>query len=345
MINTAAIVGQERSRESFWGAVAGLNEFEIAGIREDKDIHSDGFEITGIQEDRDTHPDEDENRVSGRSPDSTLDTIKMYLKEIRKTPLLTFEQEQELGKRIAEGDQEARSRMIEANLRLVVSIGKKYIHRGLPFSDIIEEGNLGLIRAVEKFQYQKGFRVSTYASWWIKQAIERAIVNQIRTIRLPVHVAELVTTYTRTVRALTQQLRREPSAEEVEREMQVGIQKVRLLSQVTRDTCSLDMLVNSEGDETIKDVLNDDNAPSPSRPYEEVCRNKYINDWTSQLPDIERKVVEMRYGLNSGNTQTLSSIGKQFGITRERVRQIESQAIQRLRSLTKSANIELCDLL
>jgi RNA polymerase sigma factor (sigma-70 family) len=227
----------------------------------------------------------------------------------------------------------------------VVSIGKKYIHRGLPFSDIIEEGNLGLIRAVEKFQYQKGFRVSTYASWWIKQAIERAIVNQIRTIRLPVHVAELVTTYTRTVRGLTQKLGREPSVEEIEREMQVGIQKVRLLSQVTRDTYSLDTLVNNEGDDTIKDVLSDDNAPSPSHSYDEARRNEHINDWISQLPDMERKVVEMRYGLNSGNTQTLSSIGKQFGITRERIRQIENQAIQRLRSLTKAANIELSDLL
>jgi RNA polymerase primary sigma factor/RNA polymerase nonessential primary-like sigma factor len=344
-MDTAALVDQERSRGSFWNTVAGLNGFEIAGIQEDRDIHPDGSEIAGIQEDRDTHPDEDEHRSSGRSPDSTLDTIKIYLKEIRKTPLLTFEQEQELGKRIAEGDQEARRQMIEANLRLVVSIGKKYIHRGLPFADIIAEGNLGLIRAVEKFQYQKGFRVSTYASWWIRQAIERAIVNQIRIIRLPVHVAELVTSYARTVRGLTQELGREPSIEEIEGKMKVGIHKVRMLSQVTRDTYSLDMLVNNEGDDTIKDVLNDDNAPSPSQSFDEARRNTYLNGWIAQLSDVERQVVEMRYGLNSGDTRTLSSIGKQFGITRERIRQIENQAIRKLRSLTQAADIELSDLI
>jgi RNA polymerase primary sigma factor/RNA polymerase nonessential primary-like sigma factor len=343
MMDTAEIV-EERSHGSFWNVVAGLNGFQIAGIQEDKDIHPGGFEFAGSQEDRGTYQDEDEEG-SSRSPDSTLDTIKIYLKEIRKTPLLTFEQEQELGKRIAEGDQEARSLMIKANLRLVVSIGKKYINRGLPFADIIAEGNLGLIRAVEKFQYQKGFRLSTYATWWIRQAIERAIINQIRIIRLPVYIAELVKTYARTVRELTQQLGREPRVEEIARKMRVGIPKARMLSQVARDTYSLDMLVNNEGEDTIKDILSDDNAPSPGQSYDEVRRNTYLNEWIAQLPDMEREVVEMRYGLNSGDTRTLNSIGKRFGITRERIRQIEHQALQRLRSLTRTADIELSDLL
>src|SRR5512142_1319747 len=172
-----------------------------------------------------------------------LDAIKYYLKEIRKTPLLTFEQEQELAKRIAKGDQESRAKMIEANLRLVVAIGKKYINRGLQFSDIIEEGNLGLIRAVEKFQYQKGFKFSTYASWWIRQAIERAILNQTKIIRLPVHMAECVRSYTRTVWKLSHELGREPYAEEIALKMCKGIDKVRSISQVVRETLSLDMLI------------------------------------------------------------------------------------------------------
>src|SRR5512143_2336608 len=172
-----------------------------------------------------------------------LDAIKYYLKEIRKTPLLTFEQEQDLAKKIEQGDQNARAKMIEANLRLVVAIGKKYINRGLPFSDIIEEGNLGLIRAVEKFQYQRGFKFSTYASWWIKQSIERAIVNQTRTIRLPVHIAEIVNSYMRATRQLTQKLGRDPSVEEIAKKMKVTVDKVRSISQVVRETYSLDMLI------------------------------------------------------------------------------------------------------
>jgi RNA polymerase primary sigma factor/RNA polymerase nonessential primary-like sigma factor len=189
-----------------------------------------------------------------------LDAIKYYLKEIRKTPLLTFDQEQALAKKIDQGDQEARAGMIEANLRLVVAIGKKYINRGLPFSDIIEEGNLGLIRAVEKFQYQRGFKFSTYASWWIKQSIERAIVNQTRTIRLPVHIAEIVNSYMRATRQLTQKLGRDPSIDEVAKKMKVTVDKVRSISQVVRETYSLDMLIGDQEEDTLKDVLQDVNA-------------------------------------------------------------------------------------
>src|SRR5512135_796730 len=179
-------------------------------------------------------------RKNEETTSSDLDTIKLYLKEIRKSPLLTFAEEQALAKRSQEGDAEARAKMIESNLRLVVAIGKRYINRGLPFSDIIEEGNLGLIRAVEKFEYKRGFKFSTYASWWIRQSIERAIANQVRIIRLPVHVAELANAYARTVRKLTQQLGREPFNEEVAKKMRVSISRVRALSQVTRETYSLD---------------------------------------------------------------------------------------------------------
>jgi RNA polymerase nonessential primary-like sigma factor len=287
---------------------------------------------------------EEAERVSAKDDASSqrgLDAIKYYLKEIRKTPLLTFEQEQSLAKKIAQGDQDARAGMIEANLRLVVAIGKKYINRGLQFSDIIEEGNLGLIRAVEKFQYQKGFKFSTYASWWIKQAIERAIVNQTRTIRLPVHIAEIVNSYMRAVRQLTQSLGREPTLEEIAKKMKVAVEKARSISQVVRETYSLDMLIGDQEEDTLKDILQDSNALSPASFSDDIRRREHIDEWLTQLSASERKVIEMRFGLIDGEPKTLDSIGKEFGITRERVRQIETQALNKLRVITKRKKIDL----
>jgi RNA polymerase nonessential primary-like sigma factor len=300
-----------------------------------------------VQSDDSFHEHEDlandgaKNDVS----DKGLDVIKFYFKEIRKLPLLNFEQEQALAKRVVAGDEEARARMIEANLRLVVAIGKKYINRGLPFSDILEEGNLGLIRAVEKFDYKRGFKFSTYASWWIRQSIERGIANHVRIIRLPVHVAEIANSYMRTIRKLTQELGREPAAEEVAKRMKVSVQRVRALAQMSRDTYSLDMLISDEGDDTLKDVLRDTNTPSPSAAINEQGRRKYLNECIAELPDTERNVLRMRYGLSSETPRTLDSIGKQFGITRERVRQIEKQAIGKLRNLTRNRDMELVDML
>ncbi len=280
-----------------------------------------------------------------RQANTDLDTVKMYLQEVRKTSLLSFKEEQALAKRVQEGDQDARSKMIQSNLRLVVAMGKRYINRGLPFSDIIEEGNIGLIRAVEKFQYKRGFRFSTYASWWIRQSIERAIANQVRIIRLPVHVAEQASTYYRTVRKLTQTLGREPFNEEVAKKMKISINHVSALSQVTRDTYSLDMQISGEGEETLKDVLSDDNTPAPSSTSDERLRRQYLDECISGLPAHERSIIEMRYGLNQIAKRTLDSIGKQFGITRERVRQIENQAIRKLRNNMKSKNIDISDIL
>jgi RNA polymerase sigma factor RpoS len=287
-------------------------------------------------------PDETSEETSeGASSQKGLDAIKYYLKEIRKTPLLTFEQEQELAKRIEKGDGDARAKMIEANLRLVVAIGKKYINRGLQFSDIIEEGNLGLIRAVEKFQYERGFKFSTYASWWIKQSIERAIVNQTRTIRLPVHIAEIVNSYMRAVRQLTQSLGREPQIEEIAKKMRVTVDKVRSISQVVRETYSLDMLIGDQEEDTLKDILQDNNALSPASFSDDIRRREHIEEWLQQLSVSERKVIELRFGLNDGEPKTLDSIGKEFGITRERVRQIETQALNKLRAITKRKKIDL----
>jgi RNA polymerase sigma factor (sigma-70 family) len=290
---------------------------------------------------RDGGEDVKSSRADDRPAPAGLDAIKYYLKEIRKIPLLNFEQEQELGRRTAQGDQEARARMIEGNLRLVVAIGKKYINRGLPFSDIIEEGNLGLIRAVEKFQYERGFKFSTYASWWIKQAIERAIVNQSRTIRLPVHIAEGVYAYSRAVRQLTQKLGREPNIEEIAEKTGSTPDKVRGISQVVRDTCSLDMLVGDQEEDTLKEVLEDANAVSPASFFEDNRRREHIREWLGQLSKSEHAVIEMRFGLATGEAETLDYIGKKFGITRERVRQIEVQALKKLRAITTLKQISL----
>lgn len=302
--------------------------------------YSDELEEKDAQE-KLNQKDEQGGDNEGGSSQKGLDAIKYYLKEIRKTPLLTFDQEQELAKKIDQGDQEARAGMIEANLRLVVAIGKKYINRGLPFSDIIEEGNLGLIRAVEKFQYQRGFKFSTYASWWIKQSIERAIVNQTRTIRLPVHIAEIVNSYMRATRHLTQKLGRDPSIDEVAKKMKVTIDKVRSISQVVRETYSLDMLIGDQEEDTLKDILQDVNAISPASVSDDIRRREHIDEWLKQLSVSEKKVVEMRFGLVDGDPMTLDSIGKEFGITRERVRQIETQALNKLRAITKRKKIDL----
>ncbi len=330
MISRSALAYKEESAPDQFLDDPLIDESDQEGDRE-----AGGHEETGQRT----------KRRREKSSETDLDTVKLYLQEIRKTPLLTFEEEQSLAKRVQEGDAEARSRMIRSNLRLVVAIGKRYINRGLPFSDIIEEGNLGLIRAVEKFEYERGFRFSTYASWWIRQSIERAIANQVRIIRLPVHVAELANAYARAVRKLTQQFGRDPSNEEVAKKMRVSISRVRALSQVTRETYSLDMLISGEGEDTLKDILSDDHAPSPSSASDERLRSRYLSEWIAELPATERSIIEMRYGLNMANPRTLDSIGKEFGITRERVRQIENQAIRKLRNYTKSRNIELSDML
>jgi RNA polymerase primary sigma factor/RNA polymerase nonessential primary-like sigma factor len=292
-------------------------------------------------------PDAAGNDAGGRRERAQGDpeAIKLYLKEIRKAPLLNFEQEQSLGKRVKAGDEEARATMIESNLRLVVAIGKRYMNRGLPFSDIIEEGNLGLIRAVEKFDYARGFRFSTYATWWIRQSIERAIQNQVRIIRMPVRIAERANAYGRAVRALTQELGREPFPEETAKKMKISVEQARTLSLMTRETCSLDALIGDEGGDTLKDVLRDEHLPSPSRAIDEESTRKFLNDCLAELPGAERSILLMRYGLSSSGPRTLESIGRQIGITRERVRQLEKQALGKIRSLTRSRDLKLADVL
>jgi RNA polymerase sigma factor (sigma-70 family) len=280
-------------------------------------------------------------RGAGGQQGAPGDPLKFYLKDIRKSPLLTFAEEQELGRRIAAGDPEARAKMIEANLRLVVAIAKKYVNRGLSFSDVIAEGNLGLIRAVEKFDYRKGFKFSTYASWWIRQFIERAFVNQLSTIRLPVHVAEVVNHYKRATTFLTRELEREPTIEEIAKHMNVSVQKARGISQVVRETVSLDTIIGEKDEDTLKDVLKDSDAVQPDAHAENIRRHEHVKRWLSRLTESERQVIEQRFGLNDGEPMTLDKIGRRCKITRERVRQIESKALNKLRSITREEHLAL----
>ena len=268
------------------------------------------------------------------------DAVKSYLKEIRRWELLTYEQEQSLAKRIGKGDGRARRRMIESNLRLVVSIGKRYINRGLPFSDIIEEGNLGLIKAVEKFNYKKGFKFSTYASWWIRQSIERAIINQSKLIRLPVHVVERLNHYLSAMEDLVQELDREPTVHELARQMKYEQGQVVELQQVIRKIYSLDSPVGTQQEATLKDIIIDHSQSLPSTTAEGIKQREEIFEWIKGLRDTEKQVILMRFGLDGGEPQTLEEIGQVLGLTRERVRQIEAAALQKLRAIVTAQMTE-----
>ncbi len=289
--------------------------------------------------------EEEESEEPSSYPDETQDAIKLYLKEIRVSSLLTFEDEQALARRIAKGDEEARARMIEANLRLVVNIGKRYINRGLPFSDIIEEGNIGLIKAVEKFKPEKGFRFSTYASWWIKQSIERALVNQTRTIRLPVHISEVINSFVKVVRRLIQSLKREPTVEEIAAEMNYAPDQIKDIMQLIRKTHSLDTPIGNKEEGSLKDLIEDEASLSPAKVTEGIIRHEQIIEWLNYLTENEKKVISLRFGLEDGEAQTLEVIGKEFGLTRERVRQIEASALNKLRFITKRKSIDLESIL
>ncbi|MBH0204749.1 MAG: sigma-70 family RNA polymerase sigma factor [Nitrospira sp.] len=284
-------------------------------------------------------PEKESSRSEG------LDTLKSYLREVRRSTLLTFKQEQHLGKLVMAGDEQARQQMIESNLRLVISIGKRYMHRGFPFSDIVEEGNLGLIKAVEKFNYKRGFRFSTYASWWIRQYIERAIINQGKLVRLPVHVVERLNRYLGRVEQLVQELGREPRAQEVAVKMKTSEAEVLDLKQLVRTTCSLDSPINDQSDTFLRDVIEDPTGLSPDETADGVRRRTELMAWIKELPDKEQTVIVSRFGLDGDEARTLEEIGRQMGLTRERVRQIEMMALGRLRNTIERKTMTQADLL
>ncbi|MBI1839155.1 MAG: sigma-70 family RNA polymerase sigma factor [Candidatus Colwellbacteria bacterium] len=274
-------------------------------------------------------------RIEGEVPDN----IQMYLREIGKTPLLKSPEEKELAKRVEAGDAAARERLIKSNLRLVVSIAKRYINRGpLNISDLIQEGNIGLFRAVEKFDYRKGFKFSTYATWWIRQAITRALADQSRTIRIPVHMVETISKYTQTKRKLSQELGREPLTEEIAIEMGMEVEKVRYIEKVSQTVVSLEAPIGDDDDKSVRaDFIKDEKNLTPSQLASQELLRDQINKVLGDLTERERKILEMRFGLSDGVTHTLEEVGKIFNVTRERIRQIESKALERIR-LHKEVN-------
>src|SRR3990172_8617676 len=294
-----------------------------------------------------TEDDEEEDKRDDKENNTELDVIRSYLNEISQTSLLTFEEEQHLAARVEKGDEKARDHMIEANLRLVVNIGKRYLNRGLPLADIIEEGNLGLMRAVEKFDYTKGFRFSTYASWWIRQSIERAVINQTKTIRLPVHVAEHINRFLSTSEMLIQELGREPSLKEIADKMNIPSEDVEDLKKLIRRTYSLETPVGDKEANILMDVIADNTIMSPSQFAEGISMREEIDKWLKLLRDKEREVISLRFGLEGQEAMTLEEIGNrpEFGLTRERIRQIESSALSKLRSIIAKRSIKKDEIL
>lgn len=289
--------------------------------------------------------DEDEievEKIDLSVPDgvSIEDPVRMYLKEIGKVPLLSAEEEIELAKRMELGDQEAKKRLAEANLRLVVSIAKRYVGRGMLFLDLIQEGNLGLIKAVEKFDYRKGYKFSTYATWWIRQAITRAIADQARTIRIPVHMVETINKLIRVSRQLLQELGREPTPEEIAAEMNMPVERVREILKISQEPVSLETPIGEEEDSHLGDFIQDDNVPVPADAAAFTLLKEQLEEVLGTLTEREQKVLTLRFGLEDGRARTLEEVGKEFNVTRERIRQIEAKALRKLKHPTRSKRLK-----
>ncbi len=270
---------------------------------------------------------------------STDDPVRMYLREIGKIELLSFDEELELAKRILQGDEEAKQKLAESNLRLVVSIAKKYVGRGLLFLDLIQEGNMGLIKAVEKFDYTKGYKFSTYATWWIRQAITRAIADQARTIRIPVHMVETINRLIRTSRLLLQRLGREPSPDEIAEEMDLPVEKVMEIQKIAQDPVSLETPIGEEDDSHLGDFIQDEDSPAPQDSASFTLMKEQLDEVMNTLTPREAKVLKLRFGLEDGRARTLEEVGKEFEVTRERIRQIEAKALRKLRHPSRSKKL------
>ncbi|MCR4689748.1 MAG: RNA polymerase sigma factor RpoD [Lachnospiraceae bacterium] len=268
------------------------------------------------------------------------DPVRMYLKEIGKVPLLSADEEIELAKKMEKGDENAKKKLAEANLRLVVSIAKRYVGRGMLFLDLIQEGNLGLIKAVEKFDYQKGYKFSTYATWWIRQAITRAIADQARTIRIPVHMVETINKLIRVSRQLLQELGREPTPEEIAVEMNMPVDRVREILKISQEPVSLETPIGEEEDSHLGDFIQDDNVPVPADAAAFTLLREQLNEVLDTLTEREQKVLKLRFGLDDGNARTLEEVGKEFNVTRERIRQIEAKALRKLRHPSRSRKLK-----
>jgi RNA polymerase primary sigma factor len=314
------------------------NDIDVLQVVEDDDNDVPEDELDMIEESGEDEPELLDLSV----PDSINieDPVRMYLKEIGKVPLLTAEEEIELAKRMEAGDEDAKKRLAEANLRLVVSIAKRYVGRGMLFLDLIQEGNLGLIKAVEKFDYNKGFKFSTYATWWIRQAITRAIADQARTIRIPVHMVETINKLVRVSRQLLQELGREPTPEEIAERMEIPVERVREILKISQEPVSLETPIGEEEDSHLGDFIQDDNVPVPADAAAFTLLKEQLVEVLGTLTEREQKVLRLRFGLDDGRARTLEEVGKEFNVTRERIRQIEAKALRKLRHPSRSRKLK-----
>ena len=316
-------------------------------------LEKSGIDVLRISDDDDLLPLDDDILLSGEEdvdienidlsvPDgvSIEDPVRMYLKEIGKVPLLSAEEEIDLARRMEEGDEDAKKRLAEANLRLVVSIAKRYVGRGMLFLDLIQEGNLGLIKAVEKFDYHKGYKFSTYATWWIRQAITRAIADQARTIRIPVHMVETINKLIRVSRQLLQELGREPSPEEIAEEMEMPVERVREIIKISQEPVSLETPIGEEEDSHLGDFIQDEAVPVPAEAAANTLLKEQLTEVLETLTEREQKVLRLRFGLDDGKARTLEEVGKEFRVTRERIRQIEAKALRKLRHPSRSRKLK-----
>jgi RNA polymerase primary sigma factor len=316
-----------------------LNEHGIEVINEMEDIGNRSEDDDDITPELDDDEDYDLHDLSVPPGIKINDPVRMYLKEIGRVPLLTADEEIELAKRIEQNDESAARRLAEANLRLVVSIAKRYVGRGMLFLDLIQEGNMGLLKAVEKFDYRKGYKFSTYATWWIRQAITRAIADQARTIRIPVHMVETINKLIRVSRQLLQDLGREPTAEEIAAEMDLTPEKVREIQKIAQEPVSLETPIGEEDDSHLGDFIEDQEALAPSDAAAYELLKEQLEDVLDTLTDREENVLRLRFGLDDGRTRTLEEVGKVFGVTRERIRQIEAKALRKLRHPSRSKRL------
>ena len=324
-----------------------LDFLEASGVDVLRISGNDEELILDVDDDADIEKMDDEEEIELDKIDLSVpegvsieDPVRMYLKEIGKVSLLTADEEIELAKRMEQGDEDAKKRLAEANLRLVVSIAKRYVGRGMLFLDLIQEGNLGLIKAVEKFDYRKGYKFSTYATWWIRQAITRAIADQARTIRIPVHMVETINKQIRVSRQLLQELGREPTPEEIAEEMKMPVERVREILKISQEPVSLETPIGEEEDSHLGDFIQDDNVPVPADAAAFTLLKEQLIEVLGTLTEREQKVLRLRFGLDDGRARTLEEVGKEFNVTRERIRQIEAKALRKLRHPSRSRKLK-----
>ena len=317
---------------------SGVDVLRITENSADDLMLDDDMDIDGLDDEEEVELD----KIDLSVPEgvSIEDPVRMYLKEIGKVPLLSAEEEIELAKKMEQGDENAKKRLAEANLRLVVSIAKRYVGRGMLFLDLIQEGNLGLIKAVEKFDYRKGYKFSTYATWWIRQAITRAIADQARTIRIPVHMVETINKLIRVSRQLLQELGREPTPEEIAEEMKMPVERVREILKISQEPVSLETPIGEEEDSHLGDFIQDDNVPVPADAAAFTLLKEQLIEVLGTLTEREQKVLRLRFGLDDGRARTLEEVGKEFNVTRERIRQIEAKALRKLRHPSRSRKLK-----